>query len=286
MFSYTVSIFAYFSAILIGYHILSISGFGRVSLSLITLLFLWGVYSSNKNPILLGLLGSSVYFYIPKKKEEISRLLWIFAGGVIFLLSFPIFSLFRAGVRGMDLLRNYYFSTTVIDPAGPYYSLLVSLTHKEKLFGLTYINDLLLIIPKWIWNDRPMGTAESFARDIIPNWQPGQGLSYSLMAEAYQNFGVMGAFLQYFFIGLLWGIIWKIFKKYFSKSNYIYFQSIYFTIGFYMLILMHRAPAIGLVKNMLHIFCLLLPVSLIFYRYYIFRNKLFRRFIPKIQNEF
>lgn len=278
IFSYAASIFAYFTAILISYHILTVSGFSRVSLSLIVILILWGVYSSNKNPILLALLSASVHFCIPKKKEEISKLLFAIVGGIIFLFSFPIFSLFRAGVRGMDLFRNYYFSTSLIDPAGPFYSLLVSLTQKEKLFGLTYINDLSLIIPKWIWEERPMGTAEYFAREIIPNWQPGQGLGYSLMAEAYQNFGVTGAFLLYFMIGLLWGMIWKILKKHFSKINCVYFQSIYLTVGFYLLILMHRAPAIDLVKNMVHVFCPLLPASLISYRYYLFRGKLFRKF--------
>jgi oligosaccharide repeat unit polymerase len=286
IFSYTVSVFTYFIAILASYHILSLSGFSRVNLSLIVMLIVWGVYSSNKNPILLGLLSASVYFLIPKKKEEISKLLFVIVGGIFFLFSFPLFSLFRAGFRGLDLLRNYYFSTTLIDPAGPFYSLLYSLTLGKKLYGITYISDLMLIIPKWIWEERPLGTAVYFAKEIIPNWQPGQGLGYSFMAEAYQNFGVTGAFLQYFLIGLLWGMIWNILKKHFSKINYIYFQSIYFTIGFYMLILMHRAPVIGLVKNMLHIICLLLPVSLIFHRYYLFRGKLFRKFMPRNQNRY
>lgn len=275
IYAYTIAMLTYFISICVSYNILSLHRINKLSLMLIVFLILWGIYSSDKNPILLALLSGATYFCFPQKKEG-RKIIGILVGTFVFLASVPIFSLFRGGLRGKDLIENYYFSATKIDPAGPFISIISALSSNERNYGLSYLNDLLLIVPKWLWPDRPTDPGTLFAQDILSNWQPGQGFGYSLLAEAYCNFGIAGSFLHYFFLGLLWGVVWKIIKKNFNYINTQYFSAIYLSIGFYWLILMHRAPLIGLVKNMIHLFAVLIPLYIIFNKQFIYKGKIIK----------
>lgn len=226
------------------------------------LLISWGIFSSNKDPILLALLGFSVIFFKDIHQSGF-KLIGIMLGPVVIILLVPLFSLYRGGLSGMELITSYYFSPSKIDPAGPFLSLVMSLSSDEHKFGFTYINDLTLMIPKFLWHNRPIDLAMQFAQDHIPNWQPGQGFGYSLMAEGVTNFGKFGSFLHYFLFGLFWGGVWKILRNYFDKFNFLYFRSIYYTLGYYLIIISHRGPIILVVKTMLQMLFLLIPLSIL-----------------------
>ena len=61
-----------------------------------------------------------------------------------------------------------------------------------RTYGSTYLYALVASALRVIWKDRPDDLAQEFALDNIPNRQPGMGLGYSLLAEAYLNFGYVG----------------------------------------------------------------------------------------------
>ena len=102
--------------------------------------------------------------------------------------------------------------------------------------------------------------AETVARENISNWSEGQGMGYSLLGESYLNFNYLGAFIQYFMIGYLWGKIWNFFKRKISKINYHIWLSIYYTLGVYILFVMHRAFFASIFKQLIII---LIPMYLV-----------------------
>jgi hypothetical protein len=118
-------------------------------------------------------------------------------------------------------------------------------------FGMTYLEAILLLIPKLLWNARPMDLSENFALQHISNWSEGSGMGYSFLAEAYLNFSWFGAFLQYFIIGLLWGLVWKKIRRILWCYGCDGWYALYYILGFYFLIIMHRAPFSGLLKGFL-----------------------------------
>ena len=149
------------------------------------------------------------------------------------------------------------------DPAGPMHVFFVLVIDNENFsyqFGKTYLNAFYNWIPKFIWADRWLDPAETVARENISNWSEGQGMGYSLLGESYLNFNYLGAFIQYFMIGYLWGKIWNFFKRKISKINYHIWLSIYYTLGVYILFVMHRAFFASIFKQLIII---LIPMYLV-----------------------
>ena len=88
-----------------------------------------------------------------------------------------------------------------------------------RTYGSTYLYALVAWVPRVIWKDRPDDLAQEFALDNIPNWQPGMGLGYSLLAEAYLNFGYVGVFLQYFGIAFGLGLVWRKLYNFLARNG-------------------------------------------------------------------
>jgi oligosaccharide repeat unit polymerase len=226
---------------------------------------IWGFYSSDKNPILMGFLALATALYWRRSRRK--SVLFIFILGVpALLMVFPLFSLYRAGfpLSILNLKNIYYFSFTRIDPGGPMSSLAEVIRNTDHFrFGTTYLDCLTLLVPRFLWPNRPLDLAELFAQENIINWIPGQGLGYSLLAESYLNFGVAGAFIQFFAFGFLWGMFWRVIQKNMFMHNYRYFISLYHVVGYYIVLLMHRGPLAMTVKTAAHFLIVLLALFII-----------------------
>jgi oligosaccharide repeat unit polymerase len=223
----------------------------------------WGVYASNKNPMLVAMLGIGSYLYGRRSRRASTFfvLLVVAAAGAVL---WPIvFSQFRAGhviQLAMFVKRSSYLRSS--DPAGPMISLVTYVSEpSQHLLGETYLTAPLLWIPKAMWPGRPLDLSEAFARDHIAHWAPGLGLGYSLMAEAWNNFGWMGPVLQYFAIGVLWGLTWKLLRSWFQRVSPAYWRAVYATFGYYLLIIMHRGPTSSIVTFLMQVFVPLVALS-------------------------
>ena len=235
-----------------------------LALVVVTPAFSWGVFSSDKDPILVGLLGLAAYF-LGKRSRSPKLLLWIAGGAVAFILLSPAFSMYRSGLTFSEAWDDYYFGVTRADPRGPMISLaVVTASDQPPAWGDTYLDNALLWIPKFIWPGRPLDLAESFARDNIPYWTPGQGLGYSLLAESYVNFWWFGPLIQYFLIGLLWGKAWVLLRKILLPAGEAYWRATYGVVGFYLLTMMHRGPTPATTKTMLQLMAPLILLRLLF----------------------
>ncbi len=244
--------FAYLIAIIVGGALLIRSGAAAsvVGLILLGLALGWGLYSSDKDPLLLTLLALGAA-YAKRKMYQTSLLLQIFLAVLITFILFLFFSSFRAGEWDTEVLSNTRYSFLSFDPAGPFVSL-VTVTQRPSpvYFGETYLDSFYLLVPRVLWAERPLDLSVTFAQEMIPRWQPGQGFGYSLLAEAYLNFSWAGVVLQYFFIGLFWGYLWKGIRRIFWYFSHDFWLSIYWVWGFYILLTMHRAPLAGAVKSL------------------------------------
>jgi len=233
-----------------------------LALVIVTPLFFWGIFSSSKQPMFIALLGLATYF-LGKRSRSPKLLLWIGGCAVALMLLSPIFSMYRAGYTLSEAWDDYYCGVSRTDARGPIFSLAREMSERDKLaFGGTYLTNVFLWIPKFIWPERPLDLSEAFARDNIIDWNPGQGLGYSLLAEAYVNFWWFGSLIQYFLIGLLWGKVWALLRKILRPAGEAYWRAIYGVVGFYLLTMMHRGPTPATSKTMLQIF---VPIILLRY---------------------
>jgi len=117
----------------------------------------------------------------------------------------------------------------------------------EYSYGKTYVQSLVLWIPRAIWENRPLDAPRSFVRLHMKEWKPRHGLGYFPLAEAYQNFGVIGAFIQFLIFGVIWGAFWNLFRKLFANYLqiiiYVYLTQFMLFFGIYMLIMVRRGAS-------------------------------------------
>ncbi|BDX39579.1 hypothetical protein CYCD_29340 [Tenuifilaceae bacterium CYCD] len=230
---------------------ISIYGIGNMKRKLVAfiltfILIFFGFLTSDKDPLLIAVLGWGIPFFYGLTRLKLQKVRVYFL--VFFLATFLIplstlfFSVYRADHPSAFLNRLkmnglYIYS----DAAGPMESLVEAIDDPniELKLGSTYYWGFIGWIPKSIWPNRPLDLSEKFAKEKIKNCQPGQGLGFSLLTEAYINFGVAGALIQYFVIGLLIGLMGKLFQWIFREpiSSFVFFIWMSYSIA-----IMHRGP--------------------------------------------
>tara|TARA_B100001564_G_scaffold360035_1_gene384993 strand:- start:1667 stop:2992 length:1326 start_codon:yes stop_codon:yes gene_type:complete len=242
-----------------------------INLFICFVIVFWGIYSSNKDPIVISLAPFLLYFtFKPPKKAYL--FLFYFLILVLFIVCFlMLFTVFRKELNfSYDVIEsiiNEFGIFRYTDPAGPMHvfsELVINNDNFEFQLGKTYLSFFYIWIPKFIWPGRWLDPAQEFAQNNITNWISGQGMGYSLLGESYLNFGFFGAFIQYFIIGYLWGKIWNFIKNRFIKINYNLWLSIYYVFGVYILLVMHRAFTSAIFKQLILIVIPLTIISVFF----------------------
>jgi hypothetical protein len=222
----------------------------------------WGLYTSDKDPLLKAALALSV-FLIGRTSRSMRHLYFYCGAAVMAVAALPVFSAYRADAP-IDIRRAATeFSVQETDAKGPMISLVAALdTDRDKFYGRSYLLALAAWVPKLLWPDRPYDLAQEFAFEEIPNWQPGMGLGYSLLAEAYLNFGYAGAFFQYLAIGYGLGRIWRaLYTPFAARGALAYWRATLAVTYFAMLIIMHRVSTSYLPQTCM--FELFIPVAVL-----------------------
>ncbi|NBX02483.1 MAG: O-antigen polysaccharide polymerase Wzy [Alphaproteobacteria bacterium] len=220
-----------------------------------------------KGPIVLAFLGMgyAYFFYIRNQKLAYLGVLL----GVLFVvfIFLPLYTVLRHPVVGRDFdlarasfMENFQISFMNKEPVGPMGATIIAVREPlPLLLGSSYIDGLSLFIPRVLWQNRPLDIAESFARTHVPNWRPGEGMGFGAIAEAYINFGFYASFVEFLIFGFLWGWVWRCFQKatdFFSAP--IYFDIIYRTVGFSIMMQFFRGFMMGAFKPLIMI---LVPIS-------------------------
>jgi hypothetical protein len=220
----------------------------------------WGFYTSDKNPLLKAVLGVSTY-WIGRRSRSMKHLYLYCGGAALTIAALPLFSAYRAQ-SAIDFRRAFtQFSVENTDARGPMISLVIALEDDgPRLLGSSYAYSLVAWIPRSIWPDRPYDLAQELAFEQIPHWEPGMGLGYSPLAEAYLNFGYAGAFLHYFVVAFCLGRLWRgLYNPLARHGAAAYWRALMAATYFETLILMHRMASSMIVQSCIHE--LLLPVA-------------------------
>jgi hypothetical protein len=235
-----------------------------------SLLVFLGFITSDKNPIVLGVLAVVSNSYIYSKGVGLKKSILIIFYVLIFLVFTKLFSLFRSSGVGFDelvyVLSN--FKLTNIDGAGPYFSIIYLLENPTEYYGITYLNDIFSIIPKFIYHERPDGTSLLFAKDVIKNWNAGEGLGFSPIAEGLNNFGYHMVVFHFLIVGIFWGWWWTFVHfviRILFKSNIELYYIFYRVVGVYLLLMFFRGSGLGFIKSSLYALLPILFVHIIIY---------------------
>ena len=260
----------FFTSIAILITLLNLKGrwylLGAILLS--CLLIVFSIYTRDKDPLLLFVLSWALFFFQSLTRMRIQRVLTYWVLFILMVFTIPtlslLFGLNRGGVVSAfanQIEMNGIYKN--FDATGPLVSLveLIEEPNVKFEYGKSYYWGFIGWIPKSIWPNRPLDLSEAYAKEKISNWQPGQGLGYSLMTEAYKNFGVAGAVIQYFFIGLLLGLLGR-FHQWLFKEPVA--SAVFFIWMSYSIAIMHRGP-FNLPSTYLRF---VLPIFLLYYSIY------------------
>lgn len=215
-----------------------------------------------KAPAVVALLGCGYsYFFLMRNKKIAFSLMFVGIAAILFVLM-PMVNIAKSPVARESFAKifeyyvgNFRFTFMDTDASGPMEATLIAVSDDSHLLlGKTYIDGLSLFIPRILWKDRPLDIAESFARDHVVNWQPGQGMGFGPIAEAYVNFGLYFSFLEFIIFGLLWGVFWRVLQKATSIFNSpVQFDIIYRIVGFYVMVQFFRGFIMGTFKPVIMI---------------------------------
>lgn len=239
--------------------------------------FSLGVLTSSKDPMVIAFLGLLVPIH--GKRDKRVKHFWVETVCLLLLTAslIPIYGQFRGYNRvTAEIVSPEVLGFTVGDQYGPMVSLqdIVQRREWELRFGLTYLDVIPLLIPKAVWQNRPLDLSESFAREIMQKWSGGEGCGFSMMAESIVNFGYCGCIIQYLLFGFLWGYCWKWVCR---LSNPYYFNLIYRTAGLYLLVLAHRGPMAAVFKSLLQ---MTVPLILIYSLDVLLKRRKRDKYIP------
>lgn len=215
----------------------------------------WSMYSSDKDPLVISVIACCGALPIVERLRVIHVLGFVVIPAVL-ILFLPVFSLLRAGLTLSDIPAQYYFGFTKIDPAGPMLSVVETISSGTGPdLGYTTAANLSILVPRFLYPDRPLEISDGFAQSVLVNWEPGMGVGYSLLAEAATATGPWGVVFFYFAIGWAWGKTWLLLMGFMRR--HLSFDArairvIYFSVGIYLIVICHRGSTMQLIKGMFY----------------------------------
>lgn len=186
-------------------------------------------------------------------------------GGVVTI--FPLIAISRLfGMSGLswdNIVQSLSgsmgnFSFLNFEPGGPYYTFATVIHEKGPfLWGKEYLDTATVLIPRFIWPERPASITDIFAQQHMPDWVPHMGFAFSSFAEGYINFGTLGAVFQYALLGVAWCGLWAALGWWRAKFRLdpAFIRTLYYVLGYYMLLMFVRGYIMGWLKLLLLVVC-------------------------------
>lgn len=213
--------------------------------------------------LILGLLGI-LYLY----KYISNRTIIIFS--LILLVFFQVFSKLRHLSNNPAEMVKFAQKEWTIEwldlsngESGGHYVVFNDILNNKHeintLYGMSYIKSPLIIVPKFIYPNRYEGLSKWFVKKFYPGTaKKGGGFAFSIVAEAYMNFGFWGTLFVGFIFGVISAKIWFItmFKYKTALSYSIYMLLVLF------IITMPRGDFSSLIKE--SFISIFLPIMVIF----------------------
>jgi oligosaccharide repeat unit polymerase len=169
-----------------------------IMLSLLFYILLQLSIGNRRDFISIALGIFAVYSFSNKKRYTLFSLLT--------LLSCIIFMMFFSSIRaGYDSLEDIYLdSLTSNEFTYPFYTLSISIenNYNDWLYGFSiFIMPFAFFVPRVIWEEKVNSLASEFV--LVNFGKDSMGYAFTPVTEAYMNFGILGPFIFFFFIGYL-----------------------------------------------------------------------------------
>lgn len=125
-------------------------------------------------------------------------------------------------------------------------------------FGYTWLREILIFIPTFLWNNRPIPWAEQYMLDFYPEIPRGIGHGWYILNDGYMSFGLLGVLLEMGIMGFSFSKVYIFFMKKIYNPVYMYM----YTILLIIICTLPRASFLGLIKNyFLNIFLLIMIIQ-------------------------
>ena len=208
------------------------------------------IVNNSRAGLLIWLLTNLLILVISKKKIVLNIGRSILLLGIIVIFNaFILIS--RSGSDFLSLLKASIFSLDFLDIKRS--SIIINVIPEKLhfLYGESLIGWLFVLVPKSIWNDKPMFTEQGsvIAKQIFSTDHPID-IYPGLMVESFWNFGFVGVAIVFF----LFGLLAKIFYTQLDSKNIIaiIFYALFLTHGLFIGI--SHSLGTGILKYLLMIF--------------------------------
>lgn len=203
---------------------------------------LFGLKAGGKSTLIICLLYLILFYHYEIKK--ISFLFLFF----ISLLLYPVFLMLNhvrstSQISEMINLAVFYIKEdfTILSPiafgelTGPPITLMEiinrNIVSSEALtFGLSWLNELLVFIPTFIYANRPLPSSEQYMKLFHPNALEGLGEGWFIVSDGYWAFGYFGVFILLFLYSIIISTLYSNFRKSDKSITKISYPFLYFTL--------------------------------------------------------
>jgi len=193
-YSYVIGLLFFLTSISINYLSLESLNGRAIAVGGAVLFVLASFVVFSKQPFIFAFLAVLCFL---SRGSQVSpfRITMLLASGAVIALVYlvPIFAGYR--VTGtIDLTTGTTASAATIssDALGPYGVTVYAFNGYVRAQDHPFWQSFFLWVPRALWPGRPLDLAEEFARQMIVGWQPGFGLAFSPLAEAYTRLGAAG----------------------------------------------------------------------------------------------
>jgi O-antigen polysaccharide polymerase Wzy len=246
----------------VNYLILNSRNFLVIAIASVLFFILLATLTFSKTPFVYATLCLFCSLYRFKKLPYFATMSVLILSailGSVYLI--PAFSVFRAS--GEFVLAAPSADTLgrmLSEAASPFTIMHFAVHGYVSADGHPLWQSFVLWIPRVLWPERPLDIAEAFAQQVIVNWQPGFGLGFSPLAEAYVRYGTYGSSFLMLLLGGLTALLQSFFSRFLPGPMRV---PAIMTVGGLVAVFVLRGAFSGLLTQGLQIWIPLVLVGLV-----------------------
>lgn len=257
-FSGAKSLFSsFFTLFFLGFPFVRIYRSGKIRVLDLVIFIIQGAYSlasGHRNTLLImGIMILALYNY-KVRHIKLGRLCII---GFIAMTAFVSLGHLRASnsISGMiERMMNSSSGIFMVTSTGEFYNTVgtfysyVDAIHTGSHafnFGYTYIVDILIFIPTFLFPGRPLPWSEQYMLDFYPDAPTGSGHGWYLLNDGYMSFGIIGIAVELYILGCFMAKLYYFLRER-MESEYIGYM---YCVILSFVFLLSRGSFLGLIKT-------------------------------------
>lgn len=203
--------------------------------------------------LIIGIIFLGIYNY----RVRHIKLTWLLAIAIVAMSAFVAIGHLRAAnsISGMfNMLKGSNIGIIKATNTGEFYNTVGTFfTYVEAIgngnysfnYGYTWIVDLLVYIPYFLFPGRPLPWAEQHMLDFHPEAPAGSGLGWYVLNDGYMSFGEIGIIIEMFILGIFLANIYYFLRRRMDSPYIAYLYCMVLSSVF----LLSRGSFLGTIKT-------------------------------------